>query len=97
MPVFGFFNSFVGSLGIVIALLTIFYSLVNFSSVYTSYLSGAKMKALRPEIDKLKAKLGNDQQQIGVETDETFSAKRCKSIGWMYSGIVADSHFLCVV
>lgn len=72
MPVFGFLNSFVGSLGLVIALLTIFIRLVTSPLIYTSYLSGAKMKALRPEIAKLKAKLGDDQQQIGVEQWKLF-------------------------
>ncbi len=56
MPVFGFFTSFVGSLGLVIAFLTIFIRLLTSPLVYTSYLSGAKMKALRPEISKLKVK-----------------------------------------
>ncbi|HRN57325.1 MAG TPA: membrane protein insertase YidC, partial [Agriterribacter sp.] len=57
MPVFDFFKGFVGSYGMVIALLTIFIRLLTSPLVYTSYLSGAKMKALRPELDILKAKL----------------------------------------
>ena len=72
MPVFGFLNSFVVSLGLVIALLTIFIRLVTSPLIYTSYLSGAKMKALRPEIAKLKAKHGDDQQQVGVEQWKLF-------------------------
>ena len=62
MPVFDFFKGFIGSYGIVIALLTIFIRLLTSPLVYTSYLSGAKMKALRPELDILKAKLKDDQQ-----------------------------------
>ena len=58
MPVFDFFKSFIGSFGLVIAFLTIFIRLLTSPLVYTSYLSGAKMKALRPEIEKMKAKIG---------------------------------------
>lgn len=81
MPVFGFFQSFVGSLGIVIALLTIFIRLLTSPLVYTSYLSGAKMKALRPEIEQLKAKYGTDQQQIGVEQMKLFREAGVNPLG----------------
>lgn len=72
MPVFGLFTNFVSSLGLVIALLTIFIRLLTSPLVYTSYLSGAKMKALRPEINKLKAKHGDDQQAFGVDQWKLF-------------------------
>ena len=71
MPVFNFFKSFVGSYGLVIALLTIFIRLVTSPLVYTSYLSGAKMKAMRPELDILKKKFP-DQQQFGMEQMKLF-------------------------
>jgi YidC/Oxa1 family membrane protein insertase len=71
MPVFNFFKSFIGSYGLVIALLTIFIRLVTSPLVYTSYLSGAKMKALRPELDILKKKFP-DQQQFGMEQMKLF-------------------------
>jgi YidC/Oxa1 family membrane protein insertase len=71
MPVFNFFKSFINSYGLVIALLTIFIRLITSPLVYTSYLSGAKMKALRPELDVLKKKFP-DQQQYGVEQMKLF-------------------------
>ncbi|HTL09663.1 MAG TPA: membrane protein insertase YidC [Chitinophagaceae bacterium] len=71
MPVFNFFKSFISSYGLVIALLTIFIRLVTSPLVYTSYLSGAKMKALRPELDVLKKKFP-DQQQFGMEQMKLF-------------------------
>jgi YidC/Oxa1 family membrane protein insertase len=81
MPVFDFFKSFIGSLGIAIALLTLFIRLFTSPLVYTSYLSGAKMKALRPEIDKLKEKYGTDQQQIGVEQMKLFREAGVNPLG----------------
>ena len=71
MPVFNFFKSFIASYGLVIMLLTIFIRLVTSPLVYTSYLSGAKMKALRPELDVLKKKFP-DQQQYGMEQMKLF-------------------------
>ncbi len=81
MPVFDFFRSFVGSLGIVILLLTLVIRLVTSPLVYTSYLSGAKMKALRPEIEKMKARLGNDQQAVGMEQMKLFREAGVNPLG----------------
>ncbi len=81
MPVFDFFKSFIGSFGLVIALLTLFIRLLTSPLVYTSYLSGAKMKALRPEIDKLKQKYGSDQQQIGMEQMKLFREAGVNPLG----------------
>jgi YidC/Oxa1 family membrane protein insertase len=81
MPLFDLFNSFIVSLGIVIALLTLAIRLITSPLVYTSYLSGAKMKALRPEIEKLKEKYGKDQQQIGVEQMKLFREAGVNPLG----------------
>lgn len=81
MPVFNFFNGFVASYGIVIALLTLFIRLLTSPLVYSSYLSGAKMKALRPEIEKLKQKYGSDQQQIGMEQMKLFREAGVNPLG----------------
>ncbi len=81
MPVFDFFKGFTASLGIVIALLTLFIRLLTSPLVYKSYLSGAKMKALRPEIEKLKEKLGNDQQKVGMEQMKLFREAGVNPLG----------------
>lgn len=81
MPVFNLLHSGVASLGIVILLLTLFIRLLTSPLVYTSYLSGAKMKALRPEIEKMRARLGNDQQQVGVEQMKLFREAGVNPLG----------------
>ncbi len=81
MPVFNFFNKFVSSFGIVILLLTLFIRLLTSPLVYSSYLSGAKMKALRPEIDILKKKTNGDQQQMGVEQMKLFREAGVNPLG----------------
>jgi len=62
-------------------LLALLIRLFTSPLVYTSYLSGAKMKALRPEIDKLKQKYGSDQQQIGVEQMKLFREAGVNPLG----------------
>jgi len=72
MPIFNFFKSNIASFGICILLLTLFIRLVTSPLVYTSYLSSAKMKALRPEIDAMKKRVGDDQQAQGMEQIKLF-------------------------
>ncbi|HSC37435.1 MAG TPA: YidC/Oxa1 family insertase periplasmic-domain containing protein, partial [Chitinophagaceae bacterium] len=71
IPVFNFFRNNIASMGIVILLLTLFIRLVTSPLIYTSYLSGAKMKALRPELDVLKKKFP-DQQAYSMEQMKLF-------------------------
>ena len=72
LPVFDLISKYVGSFGMVILLLTFFIRLIISPLTYSSYLSGAKMKVLRPEIALLKEKYGNDQQQISMEQMKLF-------------------------
>ncbi len=81
MPVFDFFKKFISSYGLAIMLLTIFIRLLTSPLVYTSYLSGAKMKALRPEIEAMKKRVGNDQQQVGVEQMKLFREAGVNPLG----------------
>ena len=82
LPVFNFLGNMMGgALGWAILVLTIFIRLLIAPLTYTSYLSGAKMKALRPEIDAMKAKLGNDQQAVSVEQMKLFREAGVNPLG----------------
>jgi YidC/Oxa1 family membrane protein insertase len=81
MPIFDFMKSLTGSLGLAIALLTIFIRLVISPLTYKSYLSGAKMKALRPEIAKLKAKHGDDKQAMSMDQMKLFREAGVNPLG----------------
>lgn len=81
MPVFDFFHSFIGNFGLVILLLTFFIRLVISPLTYSSYLSGAKMRVLRPEIDELKKKYKDDQQTFGMEQMKLFRAAGVNPLG----------------
>jgi YidC/Oxa1 family membrane protein insertase len=81
LPVWDFIKGLVGNFGIVIALLTLFIRLVISPLTYKSYLSGAKMKALRPEIAKLKEKHGGDQQAMSVDQMKLFREAGVNPLG----------------
>jgi YidC/Oxa1 family membrane protein insertase len=81
LPVFDFLNNYVSSIGIVILLLTFFIRLIISPLTYSSYLSGAKMKVLRPEIDELKKKYGDDQQAFSMEQMKLFRQAGVNPLG----------------
>jgi len=81
MPVFNFFKNFIGSYGLVIMLLTLFIRLLTSPLIYKSYLSGAKMKVLRPEMDSLKKKHGADQQAYGMDQMKLFREAGVNPLG----------------
>jgi YidC/Oxa1 family membrane protein insertase len=81
LPVWDFIKGFVGNYGWVIAFLTLFIRLIISPLTYKSYLSGAKMKALRPEIAVLKAKHGTDQQAMSMEQMKLFREAGVNPLG----------------
>ncbi len=81
MPVFNLFAGLVKNYGWTILLLTLFIRLVTSPLTYTSYLSGAKMKVLRPELDTLKKKFGDDQQGYAMEQMKLFREAGVNPLG----------------
>jgi YidC/Oxa1 family membrane protein insertase len=66
-PMFVFLSEFIGNYGIIILLLTIAIKLLLFPITWKNYLSSAKMKVLKPEIDEINKKYegkdGMEKQQ----------------------------------
>ena len=81
MPVFDFFAGFVSNYGWVVLLLTIFIRLVTSPLTYSSYLSSAKMKVLKPELDEIKKKMGDDQQGFAMEQMKLFREAGVNPLG----------------
>ena len=64
LPIFNFFESLNLGYGLIILLLTIILKSVLFPFTYKSYLSMAKMRVLKPEMDEIKKKVGEDNQAL---------------------------------
>lgn len=61
IPVFNFLKNRIASFGLIILILTIMIRTIVFPFTYRSYVSQAKMKALKPEIDEIGKKFGSDK------------------------------------
>jgi YidC/Oxa1 family membrane protein insertase len=81
IPVFNFLSGFIHNYGIIIIILTLFIRLIIAPFTYQSYVSQAKMKVLKPEIDELKAKFGDDQQAFGVEQMKLYKSAGVNPLG----------------
>ncbi len=66
-PVFHFLIGITNNFGLIIVILVILLRIILLPLSYTSYLSMAKMKALKPELDEIKEKLGDDMTKIQQE------------------------------
>lgn len=57
IPIFNLLQGFIGNYGLIIILLTIVVRIIMSPLVYKSYLSSAKMKVLRPEMEEINKRL----------------------------------------
>ncbi|MCQ6957983.1 membrane protein insertase YidC [Mucilaginibacter aquariorum] len=64
LPLFNFLNKFNWNYGIIILILTIVLKVVLAPLTYKSYLSMAKMRVLKPEMDEIKGKVGEDNPTL---------------------------------
>lgn len=74
IPVFNFLQKFFTNYGIIIILLVVFIKMLLLPLTYKSYLSMAKMKVLKPEIDEIKANNEGDMQKTQAETMKLYSS-----------------------
>lgn len=64
IPMFNFFSQYIGSMGIIILIMTIIIKLVIMPLTYKSYLSTAKMRVLKPQIEEINKKYqGQEKMQ----------------------------------
>lgn len=81
IPIFNWLDSFQLNYGLIIFILTLVFKLLLFPLTYKSYLSAAKMKVLKPEIDELKEKYGTDAQKIQSEQMKLFQKAGVNPLG----------------
>ena len=56
IPVFNFLRKYISNFGIIILILTLLIKTILFPFTYKSYISQAKMRALKPEVDEINEK-----------------------------------------
>lgn len=81
IPIFDMLSQFISSFGIIIICLTLIIRLLTSFFTYKSYLSSAKMRVLKPELDELRAKYGDNQQQMGMEQMKLYRTAGVNPLG----------------
>jgi len=81
IPIFNFLSSFFKSYGVIILLLTIILKLVLSPLTFKSYVSMAKMRVLKPEIDALKEKYGDNMQKLQQEQMKLYKKAGASPFG----------------
>ncbi len=72
LPVFHLLESVIGSYGVIIIILVLLLKMVLFPLSYKSYISMAKMKVMKPELDEIKARLGDDMTKVQAEQMQLY-------------------------
>ncbi|MCO6496112.1 MAG: membrane protein insertase YidC [Chitinophagaceae bacterium] len=81
LPVFNALAKYISNYGLIIAIMTIIIRLLISPLTYQSYLSGAKMKLLRPEMDALKEKYKDDKQAFAMEQMKLYRSAGVNPVG----------------
>lgn len=64
IPLFDFLGKFIHNYGVLIFLLTLIVKLVLFPLTYKSYMSSAKMRVLRPQVEEINAKYPGQEKAL---------------------------------
>lgn len=81
IPIFNVLSSFISNYGVIIMLMTIIIRLILSFFTYKSYLSAAKMRVLKPELDELRAQYGDDQQKFSMEQMKLYRTAGVNPLG----------------
>jgi YidC/Oxa1 family membrane protein insertase len=81
IPLFNFLNRFFTNYGLIILIMTFLLRIILFPLTYRSFVSAAKMRVLKPEIDELKERYKDDQQKFGQEQLKLFKSAGVNPLG----------------
>lgn len=80
-PIFRFFSSWVGSMGLAIFLLTLIVKLSLYPLAYKMLYQQSKMAALKPQLEKLKERFKDEPQQQQAETMKLYQEYGVNPLG----------------
>lgn len=80
-PLFKFLSGFIGNMGIAILVLTIIVKLLLYPLTYKMLVSNMKMQVLKPELEKMKARLKGDQQAQQMEQMKMYQEYGASPLG----------------
>ncbi len=68
IPLFNFLGGFIGNYGWLIFIMTVIVKLILFPLTYKSYMSSAKMRVLRPQVEEINAQYPAQEQAMERQT-----------------------------
>ncbi len=80
-PVFSFISIYIPNAGIAILILTLLVKMVLYPLSYKMYYSQAKMGVLKPELEKIKERTGDDQQAYSAEQMKLYQQTGVNPLG----------------
>lgn len=81
IPIFNLLNRNIANYGIIILILTLIIKLAFTPLTYRSYVSMVKMRLLKPEMDAIKEKYGEDQARMSQETMKLYQQTGVSPLG----------------
>lgn len=81
IPIFNWLNNYLSNFGLIILLLTLIIKTALFPFMYKTYKSTAKMRILKPELDEIKERVGNDMQKAQQEQMKLYKQAGVSPLG----------------
>ncbi len=94
IPIFNFLENHTAlNYGIIILLLTLIIKIILFPLTYKSYMSQARMRVLKPQVDEIAKKYPADKAMERQQaTMKLYKQSRSKSDGWMFTDVDPDAY-----
>lgn len=96
IPIFRFLDGFNLNYGIIILLLTFIIRMAMMPLTFKSYVSTAKTKLLKPQLDKLKEKYKDDQQKFAAEQMKLYQSTGVSMFGGCLPMLLQMPFFLAM-
>ena len=81
VPMFNWLNDYFSNYGLIILLLTLIIKMALFPFMYKTYKSTAKMRLLKPELDEIKERTGDDMQKAQQEQMKLYKQAGVSPLG----------------
>jgi YidC/Oxa1 family membrane protein insertase len=81
IPIFNWLNNYLSNFGLIILLLTLIIKTALFPFMYKTYKSTAKMRILKPELDEIKERVGDDMQKAQQEQMKLYKQAGVSPLG----------------
>lgn len=81
IPIFNWLDDYFSNYGLIILLLTLIIKMALFFPMYKTYKSTAKMRLLKPELDEIKERTGDDMQKAQQEQMKLYKQAGVSPLG----------------